>query len=189
MLTLFGTYILAIAVGAGCAVINDLFFITSLKHHKLKSSEFNILSQLNKIQLVLILWIVLVEAVFFATRIQTLTFGSILGVSIAKFAIELVILFSVLFQKQLYLPALFRHQHKYGHLSDSFLEHSNGLLISCITSITSWFFIVFITSSEFKQNFVDFGFGTTISVYLVTTICTNLFFLFMKNRVLHRKNR
>lgn len=187
MLTLFGTYILAIAIGAGCAIINDLFFIVSLKHHKLKALEYNILRQLNSIQLALILWVILVEITMFAIQIQTISLSTILGVSIAKFLIELVILFSVLLLRQVHMPALHRHQHTYGHLSESFVEHTNGLIGTCVTSMVSWFFIVFITSSEMKEQFVDFGFTTTIIIYVITVVLANWLFIFMKNRILHRR--
>jgi hypothetical protein len=187
MLTLFGTYILAIAVGAGAAIINDLFFIISLKHHRIKRYEFNILRQLSTIQLVLVLWIILAEVTMFAISVQTLSLQSILGVTIAKLCIEIVILFALLFQRQVYLPELMRHQHAYHHLSDSFLEHSNGLISACSISIVSWFFVVFITSSEYHPKFVDFGFVLTMGIYLCVMFLATGFFLFMKNRILFRK--
>ncbi len=188
MLTLFGTYILAIAVGAGTAVINDLFFILTLKHRIITKSEINILKQLNKIQIFLIVWIIFTEIVMFAVIIQNTSFALVLGVTLAKLIIELVVLFSALLQRQMYLPALVRYQHTYGHLSDSLIEHSNSLIYACVTSITSWFFIVFITSAEFKPQFIDFGFTPTILVYVGVTILCNIFFVFMKNNILHRRN-
>lgn len=188
MLTLFGTYILAIAIGGGAAIINDLFFIISLKHQKIKRDEFNILKQLLTIQLVLILWIILTEITMFAIQVQNLSLQTILGVTVAKLCIEVIILFTILFQRQVFLPALERHHHAYRHLSDSFQEHSNGLVCTCSISIVSWFFIIFITSSEYRPEFIDFGFSITMLAYIGTTFLTSWFFLFMKNRILHRKS-
>ena len=54
MLTLIAMYVLAIAVGCGAAVINDLFFFLSLKHHILKKHEIITLRQLLNIKLVLL---------------------------------------------------------------------------------------------------------------------------------------
>lgn len=187
MLTLLATYIIAISVGAGCAVINDLFFITSLKHQVIKKHEAHTLRQFNSIQVVLVVWIILVELTIFALQIQVDSVQTILGVTFAKLFIEFVLLFSILMIRQVYLPALVRYQHTYGHLSDSMLEHNNGIVIASVTSIVSWFFIVFITSSEFKTDFIDFGFSTTIILYAATLIISNVFFIYLKNDVLHNK--
>ena len=189
MLTLVATYIIAISVGAGCAVINDLFFILSMKHQVLKKYEAHILRQLNSIQVGLVIWVILAEIAMFAYQIETESIQAILGITFAKFFIEIAILFAILLIRQVYLPALVRHQHTYGHLSDSMLEHSNGLIIASVTSLTSWLFIIFIVSSEFKAEFLDFGFATTIILYAVILIISNSFFLYMKTNVLHNKHK
>ena len=106
----------------------------------------------------------------FAYLIQINSLQSILGVTIAKLFIEVVILFCALLLRQVHLPALVRYQHTYGHLSDSMLAHSNGLIMTCITSVSAWVFIVFITSSELKPEFMDFGFSTTIGIFIAVTI-------------------
>ncbi len=189
MVTLFGTYILAICVGAGCAIINDLFFITSLKHHVLKRHEIITLKQLNNMQIVLIVWIILCEIALFSIQIQTFSLGILLGASMAKILIEIAVLFCVLFIRQMYLPGLIRHQHTYGHLSESFLEHSNGIVGTCATSLVSWFFIVLITSSGFGPTVANAGFVATIVTYIITCLLMSWLFIGLKNRVLHRKRK
>ncbi len=187
MLTLFGTYILAISVGAGAALINDLFFILSLKHHKLKRHELITLKQLNNIQLFLIIWIVMVEITMLAIQIQVTSLGLTPGVVFAKIVIELIVLFCVLLLRQMHLPVLIRHQNTYGHLSDSFLEHSNELISTCAVSLVSWFFIVLVTSSMFSQAFASFGFSSTLFGFAIVALFSSWLFVYLKNQVLHRK--
>lgn len=188
MLTLFGTYIIAISVGAGCALINDLFFILSLKHHVLKRHEIVTLKQLNNLQIGLIIWIILAEITFFSVQIQNFSIGQIVGASVAKLLIELTLLFCVMSIKYIQLPTLIRHQHAYHHLSDSFVEHSNGLVGTSVTSLISWFFIILVTSASFGPIVADFGFGNTILTYIVSVIIASWFFIILKNKILHRKH-
>lgn len=187
MLTLFGLYVLAIAVGAGCALINDLFFSLSLKHHILKRHEIIALKQLNNLQLVLIIWIVIAEITILALNIQVSGAWYISGANIAKILIELCVLFAALLMRQVHMPALIRYQNTHGHLSDSFLEHNNSLVGTTTWSMVSWFFLVLITSSEFNPRIMDFGFGATILVYAAVSILSIWIVLFLKNSILHRK--
>lgn len=189
MLTLFGTYVLAISVGAGAALINDLFFILSLKHHKLKHHELVTLRQLNNIQLFLIVWIILVEITMLAIQIQVTSLDLVPGASYAKLIIELVVLFCALLLRQVHFPALTRHQNTYGHLSDSFLEHSNELISTCAISLISWFFIVLVTSSMLNDSFVTFGFSPTLFTFAAVALLTSWLFVYLKNHVLHRKHK
>lgn len=189
MLTLYGTYILAIAFGAGTAFINDLFFMLSLKHHSLNRHEVVTLKQLNNIQVILIIWIILCEVTFIAVQLQSLSFNYFLGLSIAKLMIELALLFFALLLRQMHLPALIRHQHTYKHLSDSFVEHSNTLIGTAVASLVSWIFIVFMSSSAFLYAAKDFTFTSTILLYLITIVATTWFFIFLKNKILHRKKK
>lgn len=189
MLTLYATYLIAISIGAGAAFINDLFFIISLKHHVLKRHEIVILKQLNNIQVFLIVWILLSEIVFLSFQIQNFSLDSFIGATIAKLFIEVTVLFCALLIRQMHLPALIRHQHTYGHLSDSFIEHSNSLVGTCVTSMVSWGFIVLITSAAFNMKVSDFGFSTTIIAYIITCLVASWFFMLLKNKVLHRKGK
>ncbi len=189
MLTLIAFYVLAIAVGAGCALINDLFFFLSLKHHILKRHEIITLKQLNNIQLVLIIWIIIAEITMISMNFQYAVNWHLAGVVIAKVLIEIAVLFSTLLIRQVHLPALIRHQHKYAHLSDSFVEHSDALISTCALSLVSWFFIVLITSGEFNRYMMDFGFIQTIMSYAVVSVFVIWFVTFMKNSVLHRRGK
>ncbi len=189
MLTLIAIYILAIAVGAGCALINDLFFFLSLKHHVLRRHEIITLKQLNNLQLVLIIWIIIAEITMISLNFQYAINWHLAGVVIAKVLIEIVILFSTLLLRQVHMPALIRHQHQYGHLSDSFQEHSDALVSTCALSLVSWFFIVLITSGEFNRYMMDFGFIQTIMSYIVVSVFVIWLVTFMKNNILHRRNR
>lgn len=189
MLTLIAFYVLAISVGAGCALINDLFFFLSLKHHVLKRHEIITLRQLNNIQLVLIIFILIAEITMIAMNFQHAVNWHLAGVVIAKVLIEIAVLFTALLLRQIHMPALIRHQNQYAHLSDSFIEHSNALISTCALSLVSWFFIVLITSGEFNRYMMDFGFIQTIMSYVIVSIFVIWLVLFMKNSVLHRKNR
>lgn len=184
MLTLIGTYIIALSVGAGAAVINDLFFLLSLKHHKLSRHELVTLKQLNNIQLFLIIWMILVEVTFFAIQIQTYSISTLLGMTLARFIIEIVVLFCVLLLRQVHFPALIRHQNQYGHLSDSFMHHSNELIATCAISVVAWFYIILITSSSFDSIFTDFGFGTTMISFIVSACLGTILLVSMKNKLL-----
>lgn len=189
MLTLLGLYLVAIAIGAGAAFINDLFFIISLKDHVLKRSEIITLKQLNLIQTILIVWIILTEITFFAIQIQNYTLGVFLGSTVAKLLIEIVVLFCALLLRQVHLPALIRHQNTYSHLSNSFIEHSNSLVGTAVTSLISWFYIVLLTSASFENVIIDFGFGTTIISYIAICLIASWFFILLKNKILHRRKR
>ncbi len=189
MLTLFGTYILAISVGGGCAIINDLFFILSLKHHVLRRHEIIALKQLNNMQIFLIVWIILCEITFFAVQVQNFSIANVLGATMARIIIEIVLLICALLIRQLHLPTIVRYQHTHGHLSDSFLEHSNGLVGTCVLSLVSWFFIILTTSAAFSNAAIDFGFVTTILTYIIVSALASWLFISLKNRVLHRKKR
>ncbi len=188
MLTLIALYVLAISIGAGCALINDLFFFLSLKHHVLKRHEIVTLRQLNNMQLVLIVWILIAEITMIALNFQYAMNWHLAGVVIAKILIEITVLFTTLLLRQVHLPALIRHQNRYAHLSDSFLEHSNALVSTCALSLVSWFFIVLITSGEFNRYMMDFGFIQTIMSYIVVSVFAIWLVVFMKNSVLHRKH-
>jgi hypothetical protein len=187
MLTLLGTYILAIAVGAGAALIHDLFFFTSLKHHRLSRHETVTLKQLNNIQLFLILWMVLVEITFFAIQVQQYSISTLLGMALGRLVIEIVVLIALLIIRQIYFPTLIRYQQRYGHLSDSFGLHSNELIVACATSLIGWFYIILITSATFESIFTDFGFVTTLLTFVVTAAITSLILVHMKNTLLHPK--
>lgn len=189
MLTLIAIYILAISVGAGCALINDLFFFLSLKHHVLKHHEIVTLKQLNNIQLVLIIWIIIAEVTMIALNFQYAVNWHLAGVVIAKVLIEIAILFSTLLLRQVHMPALIRHQHQYGHLSDSFQEHNDSLVSTCAVSLVSWFFIVLITSGEFNRYMMDFGFIQTIVSYVIVSLFAVWLVVYLKNNVLHRKHK
>jgi hypothetical protein len=188
MLTLVAIYVLAIAVGAGCALIYDLFFMISLKHHLVKSHEAITLKQLNNIQVVLIIWILIAEVAMIAMNFQYAANWHLAGVVIAKVFIEIVILFCALLLRQVHLPQLLRNQHQHGHLSDSFLEHHDSLVSTCALSLVSWFFIVLITSGEFNRYMMDFGFIQTIMSYVIVSIFAIWLVVYLKNNVLHRKN-
>ncbi len=189
MLTLVATYIIAVSVGAGAALINDIFFLISLKNHKLTRYQFKSLKQLNSLQLILIIWIILVEVTFFAIQIQTYSMATLLGMTLARFIIEIVVLFCVLLLRQVHFPALMRHQHQYGHLSDSFTKHSNELIATCAISLVAWFYIILITSSTFESVFSDFGFGTTMIAFIVSALGATWLLVWMKNKFLHSKRK
>lgn len=189
MLTLIAMYVLAIAVGCGCAVINDLFFFLSLKHHILKRHEIITLRQLNNIQLVLIVFILFAECTFIALNFQNVADWHLAGVTVAKVLIELVALFCALLLRQVHLPALIRHQHAYGHLSDSFHEHNDALVSTCALSFVTWFFIVLISSGEFNRYMMDFGFVQTIVAYALVAVFAIWLVTFLKNNVLHRRKK
>jgi hypothetical protein len=189
MLTLIAIYVLAIAVGAGCALIYDLFFFLSLKHQIIRHHEIVTLKQLNNIQLVLIVFIILAEGTFISMNFQNVADWHLAGVSVAKVLIELVALFCSLLLRNVHLPALVRHQHAYGHLSDSLHEHDDGLVSTCALSLVTWFFIVLITSGEFDKYMMDFGFIQTIVSYVVISLFVIWLVVFMKNSVLYRKKR
>lgn len=189
MVTLIGTYIIAVSVGAGAAVINNLFFILSLKHHKLSRKEIISLQKLNNLQLYLIIWIILVEITVFAIQIQTYSIKTLLGMIVARLLIEIVALFCVLLLRQIHFPALIRHQHQYGHLSDSFALHSNELIATCSTSLVAWFYIILITSSSFENMFSDFGFNVTLATFVISSMFVTWLLVTMKNKFLHPKKR
>lgn len=189
MITLIATYIVAVSVGAGTALINDLFFLTSLKHRKLTKHDLITFKQLNNIQLFLIIWIILVEVTFFAIQVQTYSISTLLGMALARFVIEIVVLFCVLLLRQVHFPALIRHQHQYGHLSDSFVHHSNELTATCAVSLVAWFYIILITSSTFESIFTDFGFGTTMIAFIISAIFATSLLVWMKNKFLHPKRK
>lgn len=189
MLTLFAIYMLAIAFGAGASFIFDFFFISSLKNHKLSSFEQKILRHLNSLQFILIIWIMVVEIVYLAIGMQYFSFSEIAGMAIAKLVIEVVALFCIMFLRKVHLPALIRHQVHYHHLSESFLEHSNTLIGTAAISLSSWSFILLITSGEINALVEDFGFLPTLFSYAIITFIFTLLVISMKNAFLKGRKR
>lgn len=180
---------IAIAVGAGCAFINDLFFSLSLKNHRFKNHEIVTLKQLNNIQLFLIVWIIIAEITMTTITYQYAINWTLSGALIAKIVIELVVLFTALSLRQIHMPSLLRHQNTYGHLSDSFVQHSNSMVATSVVSLTAWFFIVLITSSEFNVRVGDLGFGQTIISFVLVSLISVWIVLFLKNSVLNPQRK
>ncbi len=182
---LYAVELVCISVGAGSALIFDTFFALSVKDHKIKTIEEQMLSRINLHTVVSSVCVLLTYILLVIIQLQQAVVDT-LGVSLAKVFLCLVALLTSVTLRKIHLPTLLRYQKNYFHLSDSFTEHQDSLVSTAVFSSLSWVLIILLTVFE-QQEFTSI-LHTSMLLWLIVYIGSGLLLsriaIFFKNKYL-----
>ncbi len=148
MYTSLGIFnLFVISIGAGASLIIDLFFITSLKYHRLTKYEFKALRRLSSIAFFGGILGGLTEITLLSYRLKTGQFHQEYS-SLMIILLCAIVIIASLTIKKIHIQNLERHQHNHNHLSDHFVEHSKGLPQTASISLITWATIICIKAYE-----------------------------------------
>ncbi len=156
----------SISLAAGAALIGDIFLFISLRHRKLALSEISMLSRLAGICCISTIVAGVSNCALYAIRLDSgMTFEENINWSII---LMLLVTFTcALTLRQVHFPALKRHQHSHGHISDSFVLHHESLIATSAVSAVTWISIITLLSAQNQGLYTSTSFGIIMVGYIL----------------------
>lgn len=180
---LFSTHFAALALGAGSALIIDLFFVTSASTRILSARDVRKISRLNFAAIISVVIALITDVSIISYEVMNAS-DTAFSYWLLKLLLLSIIFLSAISLRKIHLPTLLRHQKHNAHLSDSLIRHSTSLINTTIISTVTWISAVLATTYEYismkgtSPNPLNFLILYCVALYLSIHL-----FGYLKNKI------